>query len=835
MAAGTLEYASMLIRKRPKAYLSDRARIVYLVAAALFATPWAAGADWPPAPLLKAATDEAGGLPPSVRAEPVRDGVWRCTFRYKPAAAKSVTLAGTFNGWSPHAAPLTGPDGEGFWTATVELAAGTYLYKFVCDGDQWRSDPDNPDGVDDNRGGKNSILRLGRIAHLKDSPARAGDGQIDALGVEHKSELPLYFQRIAPTQALCRVRTMAHDVERVEVAVEGGATIELASIDGGPLFTLWEGLVELPPGAGGDGRYHYTFVFTDGAARVSGPDSFGVPVAAENIFHTPDWAKHAIWYQIMVDRFRNGDPANDRQPVRPWTSEWFTMSPFEVEKERQGATFYKWIVFDRQYGGDLDGLEEKLPYLKQLGVNAIYLMPMFKAESNHKYNAETYVHIDDHFGTLGDYDAVVASEDLNDPSTLKWTATDKRFLQFVKTAHAQGFKVIIDGVFNHVGTAHAAFQDVQRNGKKSKYADWFNITSWEPFKYEGWFGFDALPVFKKSKTGLASEAAKQHIFNVTRRWLAPDGKPENGIDGWRLDVPNEIAAPFWVEWRQVVKTAKPDAYITGEIWDRADSWLDGTHFDAVMNYEFARPTVDWVFNKKMKITPSEIDRRLRELRLAYPLEATLVMQNLMDSHDTDRMASMALNPDRKYNELNRVQGDAPNYNNAKPAAAQYTRARLTALLQMTYLGAPMVYYGDEVGMWGAADPTGRKPMLWEDLQPYEKPEENFVMKDQLAYYQQIIALRNAHPALQTGVYRTLLTDDENDVWAFLRADHDEQLVVVLNASDAEREVVVPLPLTAPNKWKGVFNATGLVEPKEHKLYLRVPAVGGLVLHAATPK
>ena len=119
MAAGTLEYASMLIRKRPKAYLSDRARIVYLVAAALFATPWAAGADWPPAPLLKAATDEAGVLPPSVRAEPVRDGVWRCTFRYKPAAAKSVTLAGTFNGWSPHAAPLTGPDGEGFWTATV--------------------------------------------------------------------------------------------------------------------------------------------------------------------------------------------------------------------------------------------------------------------------------------------------------------------------------------------------------------------------------------------------------------------------------------------------------------------------------------------------------------------------------------------------------------------------------------------------------------------------------------------------------------------------------------------------------------------------------------------
>jgi glycosidase len=573
----------------------------------------------------------------------------------------------------------------------------------------------------------------------------------------------------------------------------------------------------------------------DGPLQAGKPVSYGgtVPLQKDG-FHTPDWAKHAVWYQVMLDRFRNGSPDNDRQPVRSWTSEWFTPSPWEG---RDGQTFYDHYVFDRQYGGDLDGLEEKLPYLAELGVNAIYLNPIFKAESYHKYNAETYLHVDDHFGTTGDYAEVAATEDHTDPSTWKWTESDRRFLRFLKTAHRTGFKVIIDGVFNHVGTAHPAFQDVKNRGRKSRYADWFNVTSWKPFKHEGWFGHASLPVFKKSKDGLASEQVRQYLFNVTRRWMDPDGDgdPSDGIDGWRLDVPNEIPAPFWVQWRKLVKSINPEAYITGEIWERADQWLDGRHFDAVMNYEFARAVVAWVFNRKLKVSPSEIDQRLRELRLAYPLEATLVLQNVLDSHDTDRLASMAHNPDRQYDSANRPQDNGPDYDNSKPTPAEYARVRLAALLQMTYVGAPMIYYGDEVGMWGADDPTCRKPMLWEDLQPYEKPDENFVMQDQLAFYRQIIGLRNAHPALRTGSFHTLLTDDRADVWAFLRRDHDEQLVIVLNASDQDRRVTVPLPLRAPNKWTGLLNAEGVFDAADHKLGLRVPAVGGLVLHAATPK
>ncbi|MCK4341851.1 MAG: alpha amylase N-terminal ig-like domain-containing protein [Phycisphaerae bacterium] len=794
-----------------------------------------AWADWPPAAALHVEQDaDPGRLPPTVRAEPTTGGTWRCTFRYKPPGRPdSVTLAGTFNSWNRAATPMEGPDNNGFWEIVVDLPGGEHLYKFVLDGERWLHDANNPDSVPDGHGGRNSVLRLGSIANLKQADAQLGDGRIEARAIEHHPDRPLYYQRLSPTRALVRLRTLANDIERVKVAVRYGGTAEMSVAHQDAFFTLWEGTVTVPSDISSD-EIRYTFVLTDGDLQASSPKTYGVPVSKEKVFQTPEWARHAVWYQIMLDRFRNGNPDNDRDPVRPWTSAWFTKSEWEG---KDGQAFYKYFVFDRQYGGDIDGLEEKLPYLKELGVNAIYLNPVFKAESHHKYNAETYLHIDDHFGAKGDYAEIAAGEDHNDPSTWKWTETDKRFLRFLKTAHAQGFKVIVDGVFNHVGTAHPAFQDVKKNGKQSKYADWFNVTSWKPFKYEGWFGHDALPVFKKSKDGLASAQVKQHIFNVTRRWMDPDGDgdPSDGIDGWRLDVPNEIPAPFWVEWREVVKSVNPDAYITGEIWERAEQWLDGEHFDAVMNYEFARGAIGWIFDKKWKITPSEIDRRFRELRLAYPLAATQVLQNLMDSHDTDRVASMPRNADRAYDHANRIQDNGPEYDNARPSPEDYARARLTALLQMTYIGAPMVYYGDEVGMWGADDPTCRKPMLWADLEPYEKPEENFVMKDQLAYYKQIIALRKAHPALRTGSFLTLLTDDEKDVWAFLRKDDNEQLIVALNASNKEVEVIVPLPLSAPNKWKGVFNAEGIFNADGHKMHLRVPALGGVVLHAATPK
>jgi cyclomaltodextrinase len=567
------------------------------------------------------------------------------------------------------------------------------------------------------------------------------------------------------------------------------------------------------------------------AAKPTRRPSAAVPAAApapaKLPSHPPEWAQHAIWYQVMLDRFRNGNSDNDPKPLRPWTSEWFTPSPWEG---RHGREFYE-SAYRRHYGGDLDGLELQLPYLRDLGVNALYLTPVFKAASYHKYNATSYIHVDDHFGTRGDYEKVVNQEDLLHPSTWHWTESDRRFLRFLRSAHSAGFRVIIDGVFNHVGTAHPAFRDVVARRTASPYARWFDVTLWAPLRYHGWWDHRELPVFKKVPEGYAAPEVKRHIFEITRRWMAPDGDPAAGIDGWRLDVPNEVPLPFWLEWCPFVRSINPQAYITGELWRRADEWLDGRSFDGAMNYEFARAVVAWVFDRRLKITVREFDRRLAELRQAYPPAITRVVQNLMNSHDTDRIASMAFNPDRSYNERNRPQAEGVHYNNAKPSADAYARARLAALIQMTYIGTPMIYYGDEVGMWGAADPTCRKPMLWKDLEPYERPDENHVMPEQLEHYRRIIALRNAHPVLRTGAFETLLCHDQADVWAFLRGDGDEQIVVAINASHEHRIVPVPLPTESPEHWQVVYGTPRAIQASEGTLPIEIPPLDGTVLSA----
>ena len=774
---------------------------------------------------------DPGKLPPSISAEPIENGAWRVTFRHRPEQpAATIFLAGSFNGWNPQSTPMTGPNGDGQWMGSVTLGGGDYQYKFVIDGNRWVHDNQNPEQVPDGHQGHNSVLRIGALANVRESAARVADGEIEVNGLTHDPRLPQYFQALAPDKALFRYRTMAHDVESVEVALHDGPRHAMVLHTETPVFSYWEAIVTLPAHAGPTRTIEYTFVIRDGQKTGRDPQDYRATVGADTIFSTPEWARHAIWYQIMVDRFRNADPANDPTKTVPWTQEWFSPAAFEGQS---GSSFYKYDVFFRLYGGDFQGVRDRLTYLRELGVNALYFNPVFKAPSHHKYDADSYLHIDDHFGVKGDYDRVAGSEDMNDPATWQWTESDKVFLDFLKAAKSMGFRVILDGVFNHVGVGHPAFQDVKQNRQNSRYADWFDVTSWDPFKYNGWAGVDTLPVFRKTPTDLASQAVKQHIFNVTRRWMDPngDGDPSDGIDGWRLDVPNEVPAPFWVEWRALVKSINPNAYITGEIWDRADQWLDGRHFDAVMNYQFADAAISWIGHKKRKTRVSQIDRRLAELRLAYPAAATYVMQNLTNSHDTDRLVSMIHNPDRGYDQQNRIQDNGPNYDNSKPGPAAYQRARLVVLLQMTYVGAPMIYYGDEVGMWGADDPTCRKPMLWEDLQPYEKPQENFVMREHLDFYKAAIALRNQNSALRDGYFHTLLANDDADVWVFERFNDEQHVIVALNASDAERTVDVPLSKHHATDWNVVFGGDGAKKSAAGRLSLKVPPVSGVVLRA----
>ncbi len=520
----------------------------------------------------------------------------------------------------------------------------------------------------------------------------------------------------------------------------------------------------------------------------------------EPAFATPDWAKNVVWYQIFPERFRNGTTANDPPRTLPWRWDWYKFAPGETPN---AAGNFSSAWNQRRFGGDLQGLIEKLPYLRDLGVTALYLNPVFESGSNHGYDTVDYRHISRYFGVREE----LPKETL-DPATWQWTASDKLFLEFVRQAHAQGLKVIMDGVFNHMGRQSFALQDVLTNGAKSAYADWFEVTDWgPPVRYKSWDGGGAMPVFRKdAEKGFASDSAKKYIFDITRRWMDPDGDgdPSDGVDGWRLDVAQDVPAAFWRQWRGLVKSINPDAYITGEVWETAPDALRGDQWDAAMNYPFVFRATRFFIDRKRKITASEFDRQLRELLATYPMPVNLVMQNLYDSHDTDRLVNMIANPDRDYDRCNRPHETCP-YDGRKPGPEAYRVLKLMATFQMTFLGAPMIYYGTEAGMFGADDPTDRKPMLWKDLQPYDNPQD-FVMDDVLEHYRRVIAIRNTYPALRTGTYQAVLTDDANDILAFSRTLGQQSVVVVINNSRKDQSVEIPVPFPTATRLVDLLTA-----------------------------
>lgn len=760
---------------------------------------------WPGAEAFERPLEETGALPESVRAE-LASGCWRVTFCLPSTTAAGVIhLVGGFNGWDAHGTAFR-RESDGCWRVTINLASGVHAYKFVYDGERWEQDERNDDHQSDGLGGENSMLRLGHMGRVERLEEGVRSGQIQAAVCEHDPGQALYRQRAGAGTVLLRYRTLADDVESVELHLRGAPAQPMEQAVAVEPFVYWQASLAL-----GDDPVEYAFVLRDGDCVRSDPDVFHLDASELPDFHTPEWAKHATWYQVLVERFCNADARNNPEPMRPWTSEWYAPSSWE---EESGQSFYAEFAFWRLYGGDLAGVGERLDYIQSLGVTALYLNPVFQATTHHKYNATDFRHVDTHYGAGEDYAEATAGEDLLDPTSWVWTPSDLVFLDFLDECHKRGLKVILDGVFNHVGTEHPAFQDLLERGEQSPFADWFEVASWEPFEHVGWAGLSELPVFAKCDEGFKSDGVKQHLFEITRRWMAPDGDVSRGIDGWRLDVPMEVAMPFWEEWRELVKSINPEAYISGEVWDRADAWLDGRRFDGVMNYCLAGSLVAWIGNQEHKLLPSEFDRKLAELRLAYPAEATYALMNLVGSHDTDRLVSMFQNPDRGYNRDNREQ-ESEGYDGSKPAQLAYRRARLAALFQMTYVGAPMVYYGDEAGMWGSDDPNNRKPMLWQDLEPYEQAGENVVDAVHLAHYRVLGKLRREHSALRVGAYRTLLASDELDVLAFLREDEAQQIVVVLNASQAECDPA--LGLLAEDGWTCVFGEG-----------LSVPAVAGCI-------
>lgn len=575
----------------------------------------------------------------------------------------------------------------------------------------------------------------------------------------------------------------------------------------------------------------------------------------------PQWAKKAIWYQIFPERFANGDASNDPKvenirgadpqempkawEVHPWGSDWYKLQPYELKNGEPALWRH---ILRRRYGGDLQGILDRLDYLDSLGINAIYLNPVFEAPSLHKYDGATYHHIDPNFGPDPEGDrALMAKEVPHKPSTWVWTKADELALKLIEELHQRGIRVIFDGVFNHTGVNHFAWKDVLEKQQKSRYKDWFEVESWDDpelgtsFSYNGWWGVKSLPELKEDENGIV-EGPKDYIYAATERWMNPKGKgAEFGIDGWRLDVAFCVGHPFWKDWRRHVKSINPEAYLTAEIVDTPDKvkpYMQGDEFDTEMNYNFCFTAVEFfIYPDQTRISASEFDQKLAELRKLYPKGVAEVSQTLFGSHDTNRISSMIKNRGiGSYRDWGTYFGlskaiDNPEYSPRKPSEEDYHLQKLLVIFQMTYPGAPMVYYGDEVGMWGSNDPDCRKPMVWDDLEYEDEvyypdqrkhdPEKVAVNRDLLEHYQAMIGIRRKHSALQTGSYETWLTSDDQDVFGFIREDDQERILVIFNNSKKDSEI------HPPGAWNGAENI--MKGSKWEGKFLKIPAKWAAIL------
>jgi len=473
---------------------------------------------------------------------------------------------------------------------------------------------------------------------------------------------------------------------------------------------------------------------------------------------TPDWVKDAVFYQIFPDRFARSQ-----------------------RLDRPGLQFEDWDAAPSPFGfkgGDLLGVAEHLDYLQDLGISAIYFNPVFASASNHRYHTYDYYTIDPLLGG------------------------NNAFRQLLDQAHAHNIRVVLDGVFNHASRGFWQFHHVLENGAGSPYVDWFHFnpdqlhgrkhwgayptdhqqrlmkdgaSSYEALGYAAWWNLPALPKFNT-----ATQAVREFLWDVGEHWI------KFGIDGWRLDVAAEINDDsFWQEFRRRVKAVNPEAYIVAEIWSEAQRWLQGDQFDATMNYMVTGALMGFFMNGRLDegmYRIGDYGRYLRPLnghafgeQIAYLLglydpAVNQVQLNLLDSHDTPRF-------------LTTVKDDA-------------RLLKLGWLFQFAYPGAPCVYYGDEIGLDGGADPECRKPFPWEHRERWNLELQDFLKK--------LIAVRKAHPALRRGTFERLAASE--DTFAFGRRLDDDALAVAINVSDETRTLDLPVGALGWDKGKSVVLA-----------------------------
>ncbi|WP_341357797.1 alpha-glycosidase [Rossellomorea sp. y25] len=440
-----------------------------------------------------------------------------------------------------------------------------------------------------------------------------------------------------------------------------------------------------------------------------------------DVFQAPAWVKDTVWYQIFPERFANGNTENDPEGTLAWNSTEPTPTNF--------------------FGGDLEGVIQNIPYLKELGISGIYFTPIFKAHSNHKYDTIDYFEIDSQFGTK---------------ETLK---------ELIKVCHENDIKVMLDAVFNHSGFYFDQFQDVLENGEDSPYKEWFHVNEFpldiesNPPNYDTFAFEPSMP-----KLNTENEEVRNYLLEVGRYWIK-----EFDIDGWRLDVANEVDHQFWREFRKEVKGLKPDLYILGEIWHDSMPWLRGDQFDAVMNYPFTTNLLNLFAHQT--ISASQFVENMTSVVHMYPKNVNEVNFNLVGSHDTPRALTEC--------------GD------------DIRRAKQIYTFMLTFTGTPCIYYGDEIGLTGDQDPGCRKCFPWEQDQHNE---------ELFGHIQKHISLRKEYPLLSNEGNLTFLPGDLHEhCLSFTKSNGEETIFVLLNCSEESTTFSLPFELRGKkitNLWSG---------------------------------
>lgn len=447
----------------------------------------------------------------------------------------------------------------------------------------------------------------------------------------------------------------------------------------------------------------------------------------EDVFHAPAWVENQIWYSIFPERFHNGDTANDPKGTLPWG-----------ETKRYDNAL--------RFGGDLEGIIKQLDYIQSLGVTGIYMTPIFESDSSHKYDINNYKKIDPAFGD------------------------NETFGRLVKEAHKRGIKVMLDAVFNHCGFRHPYFQDVLEKGKDSKYFGCFHIVDEDkpllPFdinpgetlsdkqmrfcrEYPDAINYRTFAFTPKMpKLNTAHPLMRKHLLDVATYWIQ-----EYDIDGWRLDVSNEVSHQFWREFRHTVKAVKKDAYIVGENWDNSNPWLLGDQYDGVMNYEILFPIWQYfgINIENKKLSTEQFIKLINKVLTDYPKHVLRYMYNLVDSHDTARILEIC------------------DYNT--------DIVKMVYTFLFTFPGAPSIYYGGEVGLGGKHDPDNRRCMIWDET----KQDTNL-----LSFMKQLIEIRNENSAFKQVDYHWIHNDNPN-ILLFQKGD----LTFIFNNNHNEQTVDLP--------------------------------------------